>query len=200
MNTWECKKPGVVSKVSASVFWKRTEISNGISFTITQHSNHHADRLLRAVPFVKRVVELKQPICNLMKIFVAALKCTACGSTWCFLDICVCLRGRPGIRLHSRERRECLQIGGLVEVSVSCKPVRIPWQLHTFSRFSPSVCCDNIKSGWEKARCLLWVFSYWGNTYVMPVFTYSTATSISPQSFCVANFSTRLANFTALLK
>jgi len=51
---------GFVNK--ETVFWKCTGTSNGIPFTITQHSNYHEDTPLNMVSFVKRVMELTQLI------------------------------------------------------------------------------------------------------------------------------------------
>jgi hypothetical protein len=47
----------------AGAFCKRTQISNGITFTITNYRNYHGDTPLVVVSFVKRSMELTQLIC-----------------------------------------------------------------------------------------------------------------------------------------
>jgi hypothetical protein len=67
VNTYEHKRNWIHEKkqpARTGVFWKCTEISNGITFAITHHNNYHGDMPLIVVSFVKRVMELIVLICN----------------------------------------------------------------------------------------------------------------------------------------
>ena len=63
MNT---KETGFMNKEHSrsGVFWKSTEISNGISFEIKHQNNYHGDITIIVVSIVKRVMELTQLICK----------------------------------------------------------------------------------------------------------------------------------------